>query len=92
MSETRRSWQGLPQCGKGQLYSTVIICPPTAERPHVMRLNYNTAVVGDKVELLPYRPEHVPVKIWVDQSCVNKQDNQPLQHCRCTISGWRTLR
>eukprot|EP00891_Asterochloris_glomerata_P005476 jgi/Astpho2/5476/e_gw1.00078.39.1_t len=26
-----------------------------------MRLNYNIALVGDNVELLPYRPEHVPV-------------------------------
>ena len=48
--------QGLAQCGTG-LHSTA-----SYSSAEPMRLNYNTALVGDKVELVPYRPEHVPVR------------------------------
>ena len=42
------------------LHSTATIGYPDALD---MRLNYNIALVGDNVELLPYRPEHVPVRL-----------------------------
>lgn len=30
-----------------------------------MKANINTVLVGSKVILVPYRPEHVPVRVWI---------------------------
>jgi len=45
------------------LRNSSISAPQAPDQQRTMRANIDTVLVGEKVVLVPYKPEHVPVRL-----------------------------